>query len=282
MKKAIQIAYNERFEYECKCAAEAGFRHIAINYTEITGKNENEWNLITDNIILILEKYGLKCVQSHPHYYSPLQSSEIIDEDMEFAIRQSIISSAKVGARYCVIHPKSAISDAYITSKSLEANKAWFTELLECAVKYGTGIAAENLPIFPSVRQIDPFFSSNPEELSMLSDYFNDEHFGICWDFGHANLLSGDQSVSISYLGKKIKCTHVHNNWGERDDHAPPLYGNIPWDRVMKSLANVGYNGPLTLETHCWYDDNDMIRSFYKHNFDSIVYLESLAKSESI
>ena len=67
---------------------------------DLDGTLVNTLDDIADGVNFILEKYGLKCVQSHPHYYSPLQSSELIDEDMEFAIRQSIISSAKIGAEY--------------------------------------------------------------------------------------------------------------------------------------------------------------------------------------
>ena len=65
-------------------------------------------------------------------------------------------------------------------------------------------------------------------------------------------------------------------NWGVRDDHAPPIYGNIEWNRVIPALAATGYDGPLTLETHCWYNVDDLSRSFMKHNYDSLLYLESL------
>ena len=58
MKKAIQIPYNDLFEYKCECAAKAGFDCIAVNYTEVLGKNESEWQAITENIARILEKTG--------------------------------------------------------------------------------------------------------------------------------------------------------------------------------------------------------------------------------
>lgn len=283
MRKAIQIAYNEQFANECRCAAEAGFRHIAVNYTEILGKTEDEWKRITEDIQAILEQNGLSCVQSHPHYYYPFASSEDVDERMEFDIRQSIISSAAVGADYCVIHPKTSVTSGYRPSVSLEDNKKWFSALLDCAVKHGTKIAAENLPIFPSARCIRPLFSSNPDHLIDLVDFFRSDSIGVCWDFGHANLTRGeeDQAVMIEALGERIKCTHVHNNWGVRDDHAPPLYGNIDWSTAMSALAKSGYDGPLTLETHCWYDDDGLLQSFYRHNYDSLIYLESLMKQET-
>lgn len=275
MKKAIQIAYNDLFELKCSLAARVGFKSIAVNYTEILGKNEYDWERITERIGEILTKNGLDCVQSHPHYYDLLISSEIIDDDMEFAMRQSIISSGKLGAEYCVFHPRSSISTAYRTSASFDDNRRWFESLAECAAKHGTRVAAENLPIFPSQSQLMPFYSSNFEDLADLVDAFGGE-VGICWDFGHANLLLWDQAKAIEFLGERIRCTHVHNNFGRRDDHATPDNGNIEWDRVMASLASTAYSGPLTLETHCSYIDTDLLESFASHNLACLDYLERL------
>ena len=275
MKKAIQIAYNGLFDLKCKIAAEVGFKSIAVNYTEILGKNEYEWNEITERIGEILAQNGLDCVQSHPHYYDLLISSEIMDDDMEFAMRQSIISSGRLGAEYCVFHPRSSISTAYRSSASFDDNKRWFDSLTECAAKHGTRVAAENLPIFPSQKKVSPFYSSSYEDLSELVDVFGGE-VGICWDFGHANLLMWDQAKAIEFLGERIKCTHVHNNYGWHDDHATPDNGNIEWERVMTSLASIGYSGPLTLETHCNYIDTSLLQSFASHNLACLDYLERL------
>jgi len=276
MNKAIQIAYNSLFELKCKLAREAGFRHIAVNYTEILLKNEYEWKKITEDIQRILEENSLTCVQTHPHYYDLLLSSEILDKDLEFAITQSIISSGAIGAEYCVFHPRSSISRAYSRKGSLEDNRRAFAGYLETAIKHNTAIAAENLPIFPSQKQIMPFFASNVDDLVDLVDSFNDDRVRVCWDFGHANLMNFDQSIAIEYLGERIKCTHIHNNFGWRDDHSTPDIGNIPWDKVMSALSKIAYSGPLTLETHCWYEDRALLSSFAKHNFNCLLYLESL------
>ncbi len=276
MKKAIQIAYGDLFATKCRIASEAGFRHISVNYTEVVDKTEDEWKQVTLDVSKILAENNLTAVQTHAHYYNPFLSCELTDDSLEFGIRRAIISSAEIGAEYCVIHPRSDVKSSYITSRSLEANKAWFSELFEVAVKHGVGIAAENLPIFPSASMIHPLFSHNADDLASLVDYFGDERFGICWDTGHANLLRGDQSEAIKYLGKRIKCTHIHNNWGMRDDHATPIYGNINWESVMSAFSESGYEGPLTLETHCWYVTDDLLRSFARHNLDCLLYLEEL------
>lgn len=276
MKKAIQIAYNDRFEYKCECAAKAGFRDISVNYTEVLGKSESEWKRITEDIARILDKNNLSCIQTHPHYYNLLISSEILEEDMEFAIRQSIISGSALGAKYHAIHPRSAVNFAYGRKKSFEDNKRWMGGLLECATKHGTAIAAENLPIFPASNKIMPFYSANVEDLCELVDDFADPNMVICWDFGHAHLTAQDHAKAIEMTGNRIKCTHVHNNFGNSDRHSTVDNGNIEWEKVMTSLARTGYQGALTLETHCLYPTDEMLLAFAKYNYAGLVYLETL------
>ena len=276
MIKAIQIGYNSLFECKCKCAAEGGFKHIAVNYTEILGKNEDEWDAITDDIARILDENKLCAVQSHPHYYDLRLSSEIRSEELDFAMRQSIISSAKLGAKYCVFHPRSSINSGYLRSRSFEDNLAWFSELVECAAKHGTMIAVENIPVFGTQGRKMPLYSSNVEELCEIVDALGNDNAVICWDFGHANLMHYEQDVAISYLGKRIACTHIHNNFGTDDTHSTPDCGNIKWDKAMTALAATGYNGPLTLETHCLYPEEGMLRDFARFNFGCLEYLERL------
>lgn len=284
MNKAIQIPYldHSSFSAECTYAAQAGFRHLSVSYADLPlGKTADEWKIITEDIQGILEENNLTCVQSHLPYYYPFGASNENNEDMEFALRQSIISSGKVGAAFCVIHPRTAVYAGYSEVQSFEDNKKWISPLLECAIQHDTGIAAENLPIFPQVAFVRPLYSYNPDHLIALVDYFGDEHMGVCWDFGHAHLTEGLQAPRLERLGHRLKCTHIHNNWGLHDDHAPPLYGDIDWHEAMGALTTIGYTGPLTLETRSWYHNPALCRSFYKHNYDNLLYLESLMEQKA-
>ena len=48
MKKAIQIAYNRLFDIKCRYAAEAGFRHVAVNLRDLIYP---EVNLTLKNVV---------------------------------------------------------------------------------------------------------------------------------------------------------------------------------------------------------------------------------------
>lgn len=279
MQKAIQIAYNQRFALKCQYASEAGFKHIAVNFNEILDKTEDDWKAMTEDIQSILDKNGLTCVQSHLHCYDLLQSSEIPDERSDFAITQSIIATGALGGKYGVYHPRSSISTGWRPSAAFEDNRRILSGFLDTAVKSGVNLAVENIPVFPDHCKW-PFYTSNFEDLAALVDSFNDPHICACWDFGHANLMELKQTEALRCLGSRLKCVHIHNNFGVNDDHSTPDTGNINWYNILPVLAEIGYNGPLTLETHCRYDEPELLKSFARHNFVCLQFLEGLIKQK--
>lgn len=42
---------------------------------------------------------------------------------------------------------------------------------------------------------------------------------------------------------------HVHDVDGTNDSHTLPFFGVINWQKVMSALAEIGYDGELTLES---------------------------------
>ena len=273
MQKAIQIAYDENFENRCGFASRAGFKYISVNLADTPDPSDATYDRAPERILEILDRYGLNAVQTHLFCYYPLSSADQIDDRNERRILREIEVSGRIGASWCAWHPRYFKSGEWKTGEydeklTLYYNHETVPHYIEQAAKFGTGIAIENL--FGSMM------CGGVDMLMRLCDSFGRENVGICWDTGHANITKEDQTASISLLGDRIKCTHIHNNWGVHDDHAPPLYGNIDWSRIMSSLASVGYRGPLTLETHCRYVTDDLLLSFAKHNYDSLVYLESL------
>ena len=277
MKKAIQIPYDENFEKKCKFAREAGFRHISVNFNNTPDPCDATYDKAPALISAILEKYDLEAVQTHLFYYYPLLSADKIDAALEHRALREIEVSGKIGAPWCVWHPRYFKSGEWNTGVFDEEQTVYYNHqtvprYLEQALKFETGIALENL--------FGGMMYGGMDTLARLCDSFGADHIGICLDTGHANIDKVDQAAAIAFLGDRIKCTHIHNNWGKYDDHAPPIYGKIEWDKVMAAFAATGYDGPLTLETRCWYATDDLLRSFAKHNYDCLVYLESLMGSE--
>ena len=278
MKKAIQIQYNDKFEDKCEYAALAGFNYIAVNFDE-TGERINPcFEKAAEDILRILNKNHLTAVQSHLPCYDLRISAEIINDELEKSILNAIKISGAIGVEWCVCHPRTAITDGYVSSKSMEYNKNAILGYIDTAAKSSTKIAVENLPTFDGIRPVMPFYTSDYEDLCILTDSFNSDLVKICWDTGHANLMGFDQAKAIEAIGNRIVCTHIHNNWVSRDDHNPPDNGTIEWDKIASAFKKIQYRGPLTLETHCRYENESLLKSFAKHNYACLIYIEELMK----
>lgn len=121
-------------------------------------------------------------------------------------------------------------------------------ELLPYAERYGVTICIENI-----------WFPTNTvSELVGFYDYFNSPYLGMCYDAGHANLVSHkndnpEHPVNVAFNLLKmpsqwdfevlekmlpyIVTCHLHDNDGSLDQHKTPFNGNIDWDKTMKLLA---------------------------------------------
>ena len=276
MEKAIQIAYDECFEKKCRIAHEAGFEHVSVNFHDMTDRSEEAWAKAPDTILRILNENRLTCVQSHAYYYDLRISAEITDGERERDIRNAIRVTGEIGGRYCVYHPRTAVNDGCRSSVALEINKRMISGYLECAVKANTSIAMENLPIFHGIVPVMPFYSSDYGDLMELYDALACENLGICWDTGHAHLMAFDQAKAIRTLGPRIRCTHLHNNFGLEDEHLSVDNGSIDWKSIMSAFRDIGYDGALTLETHCLYGDDAFLRAFAQYNLEGLKYLERI------
>jgi L-ribulose-5-phosphate 3-epimerase len=123
-------------------------------------------------------------------------------------------------------------------------------------------------------------YASSTEELLELLAVLNDPVFGICWDFGHANLAGIDQCGALRAIGKNLKALHVNDNKGEHDDHTAPYFGTIVWEPIMKTLKEIGYEGEFTYEAHnfaCVLPDG-IHDPALRFTYELGMYLLSLAK----
>ena len=76
-----------------------------------------------------------------------------------------------------------------------------------------------------------------------------DDNAICCFDVGHANCFSKNiKTYDFPRYKGLIKCLHIHDNNGERDQHLIPFEGSIDYQEVFVKLKAIGYNGELTLE----------------------------------
>ncbi|MDD9268485.1 sugar phosphate isomerase/epimerase family protein [Paenibacillus sp. GCM10023248] len=234
-----------------RCKA-AGFQVLDINFcAALNGASDlaqDNWRELIEQLRAEADKLGVVFTQSHPVFlmgHVGRHSSETLEIYREM-MRRSIEASSILGVKWAVLHPIPGKPEAdFDEATIIRENLAFHGPALELAKKCGVGIAFENM-IERSTRR----FSSRAAELVSLIDRINDPGVGACWDFGHSNFITKDQRDELRLLGKRLKATHVNDNYGKEDEHMLPFHGSVEWHTLLPVLAEIGYEGDFTFETH--------------------------------
>jgi sugar phosphate isomerase/epimerase len=81
--------------------------------------------------------------------------------------------------------------------------------------------------------------------------------FTVCVATGHALLCDKAPEEYISELrSAPIGAVHLHDNDGKDDLHLPPYAGVMEWDKILDALADMEYDGDLTLEIMFFLGDH--------------------------
>ena len=111
----------------------------------------------------------------------------------------------------------------------------------------------EHLRAFAKPLGVRILVENTPNELSAperLVEFIQTAHFedvGVCFDLGHANMMS-DVGQAFAILKEHIRSTHVHDNDKLRDSHLWPGAGSIDWKEAMELLRSAPHTPPLLLE----------------------------------
>ncbi len=222
--------------------AKAGFEAIEFNadieeyYTDAHDKAY--YKKIKD----LCDGLGIEIAQAHAPFRFGADMADEEKAKIHFReIIKGIENSSYLGAKMIVVHPLSHMNLKIEEDKDklLECNMKYYRSLIPYAEEYDIKIAIEN---------IDACITRTAEGLIELADALSNEAFTVCCDVGHANIASGNAADMIMKLGKRIGCTHIHDNDGVADCHTLPYYGNINWESVMKAFADISYEGNLNYE----------------------------------
>jgi len=88
---------------------------------------------------------------------------------------------------------------------------------------------------------------STPEKLMELLHAGRFEDIGVCFDVGHAHIMSSVPQA-FAVLKGRIRSTHVHDNHKDHDSHLWPGDGNIDWKETIELLQTAPHVPPILLE----------------------------------
>jgi sugar phosphate isomerase/epimerase len=233
----------------------AGYDVVDVNFCRaLTGQTDlvsDNWERVMHELREEAEKIGIDFSQSHPVFLpgnipaseQPAKTMAVYDEMM----RRSIIASGILGVKWAVVHPQEDKKYVLDVEACIQDNVEHFSPYVELAVKHNVGIAFENMIEYGTTKRR---FCAHASELAAMVDVWNEPLVGACWDFGHANFLYKDQRPALRTLGKRLKATHINDNYGNSDEHMFPFHGNVKWKEIMPLFAEIGYEGDFTYETH--------------------------------
>jgi sugar phosphate isomerase/epimerase len=113
--------------------------------------------------------------------------------------------------------------------------------------------SVEHLRAFAKPLGVRILLENIPNELSTperLVEFIRAAHFddvGICFDFGHAHIMS-DVPQAFETVKSYVSSSHVHDNAKDRDSHLWPGSGSIDWKQAMELLRSAPHTPPLLLE----------------------------------
>ena len=79
-------------------------------------------------------------------------------------------------------------------------------------------------------------------ELNEMVSSYRSEFLGLCYDSGHANCYQNGVVATLEIMRKNIVTCHLHDNYGNFDDHNPPGGGNLDWaqlDALLDTLPRL-------------------------------------------
>jgi sugar phosphate isomerase/epimerase len=156
-----------------------------------------------------------------------------------------------------VVHP-GGLSDPDHAAARRDALALGLLELADHTQGSRVVVCVENMP--PGVHP-----GSRMSELAQIIDELDRPELALAIDTGHANLTTSAAEETLA-AGARLRTTHVHDNNGRQDAHAPPGLGTIDWDAWVNALDTINYTGPILLEcirhlrTHAESLDEPLLR----------------------
>src|SRR5215469_5788135 len=150
-------------------------------------------------------------------------------------IKRALELAEHIPFRFLVQHL--GVSGESFDDRKFEAAMTSVEHLRAFAKPLGVRILLENIP-----NEL-----STPEKLVEFIHAIRFEDVGICFDFGHAHIMS-NVTEAFEIAKPHIRSTHVHDNAKDRDSHLWPGEGTIQWREAMELLRSAPHVPPVLLE----------------------------------
>lgn len=194
----------------------------------------------------LLDELGLVCNQTHAPYGLKPEDA-LCEENYHFKeLVRSLEATAVLGAPHAVIHPLKPVSidDVY------ECNIKMFKALMPYCEKLGVKIALETCHLRYNINGKSVVYFDFAEKYYGIIKAVGSPYIVACIDLGHtAGGISDYPENFVADMEKGIlQGLHVQDCDYMHDNHTTPFFQHLNWERIMKALSSIDYNGDLTYE----------------------------------
>lgn len=220
----LDYGYNSSSAEKMKLIKKYGFDGIFLHANSSFEEN-----------VKLASEYGLKIETIHLPFHNVCNNVWLDDpsgEEYTELIIEWINKASNNNIDKVIFH----LSQSNTPPQMNELGFARIKRMLDVAKEKNVYIAFENL--------------RNLEYLEATMDRFGpSDHAICCFDVGHASCFSKNiDTYDFPRYRGLIRCLHIHDNHGEKDEHLLPFQGSIKYEEVFNKLKKIGYCGDLTLE----------------------------------
>ncbi len=152
--------------------------------------------------------------------------------------------AAECGVEKIVVHLDSGFDAPFVT----DIGKERLDRLMAHSAKTGVKLAYENIRKLANLAYV---MERYPEA-------------GYCYDSGHEVCYTDSKYDFLGLFGKRMLCTHIHDNSGyPNDDHLIPYDGVLDFDGVIARFKKSGYQGTLLTESIFSNEKNERQKELY-------------------
>ncbi len=257
MKKEIAVCLTNDNNVNAKITFDAlrkaGFSKVFVQYYD------KEFEIDQKEQVEICRKENIDIIFAHLGYQNinRIWDDDEIGKEIVERYKKDLDDIKSMNIGMVIMHASSGFNTASCNEMGLKK----FKEIADYAEKLNIKIAFENTKMI--------------NHLEYILDNITSSNIGLCYDVGH-QLCNSKGNFDISKYKGRIFAVHLHDNDSTSDQHLLPFDGKVAWTKIIKTLKEAEYDGPITLEI-CNKSYRDMdIEDYYKEAYKRALALQNL------
>ncbi len=186
----------------------------------------------------LASSYNLRLSVHAPFWdIAPCSRNSGIRNESKRQIIKTIDFTRDIGADFIVIHTGMRQRSRYNEEDPLRFLIESLKECAQSARESGVNIAVENT------------YEELAEDIIGLLDKLNEDNCWMLLDIGHLHIAAPDQVIPcLEVIKDRLISIHMHNNYGEKDDHLSLAEGTIDIEGFVNKLVEIGYDKYIVFE----------------------------------